>query len=64
MWLDAELISAGLLPEEPLDHTRGLTLIASIMRRSYALPDAFSELRIRHAARHREAALHLHACGR
>src|SRR3954454_10617249 len=28
------------MPEEPLDQPRGLTLIASIMRRSYALPDA------------------------
>jgi hypothetical protein len=27
---------AGFLPKEPLDQARGLTLIASIMRRSYA----------------------------
>jgi hypothetical protein len=26
----------SFLPEEPLDQARGLTLIASIMRRSYA----------------------------
>jgi hypothetical protein len=31
------------LSEEPLDHTRGLTLIASIMPRSYALSDAARE---------------------
>jgi hypothetical protein len=55
---------AGFLPEEPLDQARGLTLIASIVRRSYALPDAGRELRIRHAARHRETALHPHARGR
>jgi hypothetical protein len=30
------------MPEEPLDQPRRLTLIASIMRRSYALPDAAS----------------------
>jgi hypothetical protein len=35
------------LSEELLDQARGLTLIASIMPRSYALSDAARELRIR-----------------
>jgi len=30
------------LSDEPLDQARGLTLIASAMRRGYALPDAAS----------------------
>jgi galactarate dehydratase len=40
MWPDAELTSASFVSEEPLDQARGLTLIASVMPRSYALPDA------------------------
>jgi galactarate dehydratase len=39
----AELMPAGFLPEGPLDQARGLTLIASITPRSYALPDAARE---------------------
>jgi hypothetical protein len=60
---ERKLIPARILFEGPLDRTRSLTLLASIKPRSYALPDALSELRIRHAARRREAALHPHACG-
>src|SRR5258705_2063598 len=37
---DGELTSASFVSEEPLDQARGLTLIASLMPRSYALPDA------------------------
>jgi hypothetical protein len=61
---EGKLIPARILFEGPLDRTRGLTLLASIQPRSYALPDAVRELRIRHAACHRETALHPHACGR
>jgi galactarate dehydratase len=40
MWPDGELTSASFVSEEPLDQAPGLTLIASVMPRSYALPDA------------------------
>jgi hypothetical protein len=38
----AALTTGGWWPEEPLDQARGLTFIASIMWRSYALHDAAS----------------------